>query len=98
LQLGKRWTFEEHWTSEHGTKGSTVQDAEVLSFRAETVAAGTFIAYTIQYKGKITNSRGYSANTEDIQVYAPDLKTFIKLTQIQDDYSYTEELIENSKE
>ena len=97
LQVGKKWTLEEHWQSEDGTKGSTIQDAEVLSFKAETVEAGTFMAYTIQYKGKITNTRGYSANTEDIYVYAPELKNFIKLTQIQDDYLYIEELIEYSK-
>ncbi|WP_213609800.1 hypothetical protein [Pseudoalteromonas sp.] len=97
LQVGKKWTLEEHWESEDGTKGSTIQDAQVLSFKAETVEAGTFMAYTIQYKGKITNTRGYSANTEDIHVYAPELKMFIKLTQLQDDYLYVEELIEYSK-
>ncbi len=97
LRVGKKWTFEDHWESEDGTKGSTIQEAEVLSFKTETVNAGTFMAYTIQYKGKITNTRGYSANTEDIHVYAPELKTFIKLTQIQDDYLYVEELIEYSK-
>jgi len=97
LQVGKKWTLEEHWESEDGTKGSTIQDAEVLSFKAETVEAGTFMAYTIQYKGKITNTRGYSANTEDIHIYAPELKMFIKLTQIQDDYLYVEELIEYSR-
>ena len=97
LQVGKTWTLEEHWESQDGTKGVTIQDAEVLSFKAETVEAGTFMAYTIQYKGKITNTRGYRANTEDIYVYAPELKTFIKLTQIQDDYLYIEELIEYSK-
>lgn len=94
LQVGKTWTFEQHWTSEDGTKGATIQDAEVLSYQQETVAAGTFMAYTIKYKGKITNSRGYSAATEDVHLYAPALKTFIKLTQTQDDYLYTEELVE----
>jgi len=97
LQVGKKWTFADHWESEDGTKGSTIQDAEVLSFKPETVDAGTFMAYTIRYQGKITNTRGYSANTEDIHVYAPELKTFIKLTQIQDDYLYIEELVEYSK-
>ncbi|MBU2345148.1 MAG: hypothetical protein KJ888_13185, partial [Gammaproteobacteria bacterium] len=57
LQVGKKWRFEENWTSEDGTKGATIQDAQVLSFKEETVEAGTFMAYTIQYKGKITNSR-----------------------------------------
>ena len=97
LQVGKKWTLEEHWESEDGTKGATIQDAEVLSFKAETVEAGTFMAYTIQYRGQIKNSRGYRANTEDIHIYAPELKTFIKLTQIQDDYVYVEELIEYAK-
>ena len=97
LQLGKKWTFEEHWTSDDGTTGATIQDAEVLSFKEETVQAGTFMAYTIRYKGKITNSRGYHADVEDIHLYAPELKTFIKLTQSQTDYLYIEELIEYSK-
>lgn len=97
LQVGKKWTYEERWTSEDGTKGSTIQDAEIVSFKPEKVEAGTFMAYTIQYKGKISNSRGYSAVTEDIHVYAPELKTFIKLTQKQDDYLYTEELVKYSK-
>jgi len=68
-----------------------------VSFKSEKVEAGTFMAYTIQYKGKISNSRGYSAATEDVHVYAPELKTFIKLTQKQDDYLYTEELVKYSK-
>ena len=97
LHVGKKWTFEERWTSDDGTKGATIQDAEVLSFKEETVEAGTFMAYTIKYKGKITNSRGYSADTEDIHLYAPKVKTFIKLTQLQKDYLYVEELIEYSE-
>lgn len=96
LQVGKKWTFEQNWTSEDGTKGSTIQDAEVISFKEETVEAGTFMAYTIKYKGKISDSKGYSKETEDIQLYAPKLKTFIRLTQIQNDYLYVEELIEYS--
>ena len=98
LQVGKKWTFEEHWTSDDGTKGATIQDAEVLSFKEETVPAGTFMAYTIRYKGKITDSRGYSADTEDVHLYAPQVKTFIKLTQTQSGYLYVEELIEYSKQ
>lgn len=97
LELGKKWKFEESWSSEDGTKGLTSQDAEILSFKEETVEAGTFMAYTIRYKGKITNSRGYSADAEDIHWYAPKLKTFIKLTQSQSDYLYVEELVEYSK-
>ena len=73
------------------------QDVEVLSYQEETVEAGTFLAYKIQYKGKITNSRGYSANADEVWLYAPEVKNFIKLTQIQDDFRYEEELIEYSK-
>lgn len=94
LEVGKTWKYEESWTSEDGTKGTTTQTAEVLSFKEETVDAGTFMAYIIRYKGKIFNSRGYSADTEDVHWYAPELKTFIKLTQSQGDYFYTEELVE----
>ena len=97
LKVGKKWKFEESWTSQDGTKGKSSQYAEVLSFKEEKVAAGKFMAYTIQYKGKITNSRGYSADTEEIFWYAPSLKTFIKLAQSQDDYEYIEELIEYYK-
>ena len=97
LHVGKKWTFEERWTSDDGTKGATIQNAEVLSFKEETVEAGTFMAYTIKYKGKITNCRGYSADTEDVHLYAPKVKTFIKLTQLQKDYLYVEELIEYSE-
>ena len=98
LQVGKKWTFEQNWKSEDGTEGSTIQDAEVLSYKEETVQAGTFMAYTIKYKGKITNSKGYSADTEDIHLYAPRLKTFIKLTQSQNDYLYIEELVSYTAE
>lgn len=94
LKVGKKWKFEERWTSEDGTSGMTSQHAEVLSFQEETVEAGTFMAYTIRFDGRITNSRGYSADTQDVHLYAPELKTFIKLTQSQKDYEYVEELIE----
>lgn len=97
LEVGKKWKFEQHWTSEDGTQGMTSQNAEVVSFKEETVAAGTFMAYTIRYDGEISDSKGYKAATRDIHVYAPKLKTFIKLTQRQDNYEYIEELIEYSK-
>jgi hypothetical protein len=97
LKVGKKWKFENNWTSQDGTTGSQSQDVEVLSFKEETVEAGTFMAYTIKYKGKITNSRGYSADVEEVLLYAPKLKNFIKLTQTQDDFLYEEELIKYSK-
>ena len=96
LKVGKKWKYENNWTSQDGTTGSQSRDVEILSFKEETVEAGTFMAYTIQYKGEITTSRGYSADVEDVWLYAPELKNFIKLTQTQDDFLYEEELIKYS--
>ena len=97
LEIGKKWRYENNWTSQDGTTGNQSQDAEVLSYQEETVEAGTFMAYTIKYTGKTTNSRGYSANETEIWLYAPAVKNFIKLTQNQGDFLYVEELIEYSK-
>ena len=97
LEVGKKWKYENSWTSQDGTTGNQSQDAEVLSYQEETVAAGTFMAYTIKYTGKTTNSRGYNANEEEVWLYSPEVKNFIKLTQTQGDFNYVEELIEYSK-
>lgn len=97
LEVGKKWRYENNWTSQDGTTGNQTQDAEVLSYQEETVEAGTFMAYTIKYTGRTTNSRGYNAEEEEIWLYAPEVKYFIKLTQIQGDFNYVEELIEYSK-
>ena len=97
LKVGKKWKYENNWTSQDGTTGSQSQNAEILSYREETVEAGTFMAYTIEYKGKTTNSRGYSADEKEVWLYAPTVKNFIKLTQNQGDFLYVEELIEYSK-
>jgi hypothetical protein len=97
LQPGKKWKYENSWTSQDGTTGNQSQNAEVLSFKEETVEAGTFMAYTIKYTGKTTNSRGYNADETEIWLYAPAVKNFIKLIQDQGDFHYVEELIEYSK-
>jgi len=97
LEVGKKWKYENSWTSQDGTRGTQSQNAEVLSYQEETVEAGTFMAYTIKYTGKTTNSRGYNADEEEIWLYAPAVKTFIKLTQSQGDFNYVEELIEYSR-
>ena len=97
LEVGKKWKYENNWTSQDGTTGSQSQNAEILSYREETVEAGTFMAYTIEYRGKTTNSRGYSADEKEVWLYAPAVKNFIKLTQNQGDFLYVEELIEYSK-
>lgn len=97
LEVGKTWKYENNWTSQDGTTGTQSYQAEVLSYQEETVEAGTFMAYTIKYTGNTTNSRGYNADEEEIWLYAPAVKTFIKLTQSQGDFNYVEELIEYSK-
>lgn len=96
LEVGKKWRYERNWESQDGTTGKQSQDAEVLSYKEETVGAGTFMTYTIQYKGRTTNSRGYDARTDEVWLYAPKVKNFIKMTQSQDDFLYTEELIKYS--
>lgn len=93
LKVGNKWKYEKNWTSQDGTKGKQSQDAEILSFKEETVGAGTFMAYTIEYKGTVSNSRGYNAKTDEVWLYAPKIKNFIKMTQTQDDFLYNEELI-----
>lgn len=97
LEVGKTWKYENNWTSQDGTTGTQSHQAEVLSYQEETVEAGTFMAYTIKYTGRTTNSRGYDAEEEEVWLYAPAVKTFIKLTQSQGDFLYVEELIEYSK-
>ena len=97
LEVGKKWKYENSWTSQDGTTGNQSQNAEVLSYKEETVEAGTFMAYTIKYTGKTTNSRGYNASETEVWLYAPAVKNFIKLTQNQGDFNYVEELIEYSK-
>lgn len=57
LEVGKKWKYQNSWTSQDGTTGDQSQNAEVLSYREETVEAGTFMAYTIEYTGNSTNSR-----------------------------------------
>ena len=93
LEVGKTWRYEKNWTSQDGTTGTQSQDAKVLSYKEVTVDAGTFMAYTIEYKGTVSNSRGYNAQTDEVWLYAPELKNFIKMTQTQDGFLYNEELI-----
>lgn len=97
MRVGKKWKYENNWTSEDGTTGSQNQQAEIVSYQEEEVEAGTFMAYTIKYTGRTTNSRGYDAEEEEVWLYAPSVKNFIKLTQSQGDFSYVEELIEYSR-
>jgi len=96
LEVGKKWKYEKNWTSQDGTTGKQSQEAEILSFKEEKVGAGTFMAYTIEYKGTVSNSRGYSARTDEVWLFAPETKNFIKMTQTQDDFVYNEELIKYS--
>ena len=83
LEVGKKWKYENNWTSQDGTTGNQSQDAEVLSYQEETVEAGTFMAYTIKYTGEISNSRGYSAEEEEVWLYAPEVKTSLNLPKLK---------------
>lgn len=96
LEVGKKWKYERDFTSAVGVKGLWSQDVEVLSYKEVTVEAGVFMAYTIQYTGAITNSKGLNVKTDDVWVYAPKIKNFIKMTQVQEGFSYSEELIKYS--
>lgn len=93
LKVGETWKYEKNWTSQDGTTGTQSQDAKVVSYKQETVDAGTFMAYTVEYKGTVSNSRGYNAQTDEVWLYAPEIKNFIKMTQTQDGFLYNEELI-----
>ena len=92
LQVGKKWKYESEWENNEGTTGKTSQDVEVVSFEELNVMAGTFKAYKIEYKGIVTNSRGFKGEMTDIWWYAPELKTYIKHVN-KDGYGlYTNEL------
>ncbi|MBA4747068.1 MAG: hypothetical protein H2058_17665 [Muricauda sp.] len=97
LQVGKKWKYEAEWENNEGTKGKTSQNVEVVSFEEMHVEAGKFMAYKIEYKGIVTNSRGFKGEMTDIWWYSPELKTYIK--HINDDgYGlYTNELTSYSK-
>lgn len=92
LHVGKKWKYESHWENNEGTKGKTSQDVEIVAYEELNVAAGTFRAYRMEYKGIVSNSRGFKGEMTDIWWYCPDLKTYIK--HINDDgYGlYTNEL------
>lgn len=97
LYVGKKWKYESEWENNEGTKGKTSQDVEVVSFEELRVVAGKFVAYKIEYKGMVTNSRGYKGEMTDTWWYSPDLKTYIKHVN-NDGYGvYTNELTFYSK-
>lgn len=97
IYVGKKWKYESEWENNEGTKGKTSQDVEVVVFEELTVVAGKFMAYKIEYKGIVTNSRGFKGEMSDTWWYSPDLKTYIKHVN-NDGYGvYTNELISYSK-
>ena len=97
LQVGKKWKYESEWENNEGTTGKTSQDAEIVSFEELNVEAGKFKAYKIEYKGIVTNSRGFKGEMTDIWWYSPALKTYIKHVN-KDGYGvYVNELTSYSK-
>ncbi|MCB0474789.1 MAG: hypothetical protein KDC69_03890 [Flavobacteriaceae bacterium] len=92
LAVGKKWKYVSEWENNEGTKGKTSQDVEVVSFEELQVAAGKFMAYRIEYKGLVTNSRGFKGEMSDTWWYAPELKTYIKHVNKDGFGIYTNEL------
>ena len=97
LQVGKKWKYESEWENNEGTKGKTSQDVEIVAFEELSVAAGKFKAYKIEYKGIVTNSRGFKGEMTDIWWYSPDLKTYIKHLNNDGHGIYVNELTSYSK-
>ncbi len=97
LQVGKKWKYVSEWENNEGTKGKTSQDVQIVAFEELSVAAGKYKAYKIEYKGIVTNSRGFKGEMTDIWWYSPDLKTYIKHLN-NDGYGiYVNELTSYSK-
>lgn len=96
FKVGKKWRYEVKWSNDEGTTGKTSQDAEIVSYDEVTVTAGKFMAYKIEYKGRISNSRGFDGKLVDIWWYAPAIKTYIKHTQDDGEGIYVNELIKYS--
>lgn len=78
LKVGKKWKYEHTWVNNEGTKGTISQDVEVVSFKETVVDAGKFMAYKIEYRGRIVNSRGFNGEMNDDWWYCPTLKKYIK--------------------
>ena len=94
LKVGKKWKFEDKWENNEGTTGTTSQEVEVVSFGEITVAAGKFMAFKIEYRGTVVNSRGFNGKMNDDWWYAPALKTYVKHVN-DDNYGlYVNELID----
>lgn len=92
LKVGKKWKYESEWANNEGTPMKTSLNAEVVSFGEETVLAGKYLAYKIEYRGTITNSIGGTAEVKEDYWYAPALKTNIKKVQNDGYGSYVLEL------
>ena len=97
IKTGKKWDYENKFTSADGTLVVTSQSVEVLSFEEVTVAAGKFMAYKIAYKGTFSNNRGVGVMNETYW-YAPSVKADVKyISEDGKDYFYKRELIKYSK-
>lgn len=96
LEVGKKWKYEVKWENNEGTTGKTSQNAEIVSFEMATVTGGKFMVYKIEYKGRITNSRGFDGKLEDVFWYAPEIKSYVKHTQDDGEGLYVNELIKYS--
>ena len=93
LKVGKKWKYKHTWVNSEGTKGTISQDVEVVSFKETVVDAGKFMAYKIEYRGRIVNSRGFNGEMNDDWWYCPELKKYIKHINDDGHGRYLNELI-----
>jgi len=101
LKVGKKWKYDVKWADDN-MSGHKKQDAEVISFEEVIVDAGKFMAYKIEYKGKMTNSWGYDGALNDTYWYAPAINKNIKVITssynfIGEGSTFTKELIKYSR-
>lgn len=97
LIVDKKWKYEHTWVNNERTKGTISQDVEVVSFKEAVVEAGRFMAYKIEYRGRIVNSRGFNGEMNDDWWYCPDLKKDIKHGNEDEHGRYVNELIDYYK-
>ena len=94
LKIGNKWDYKDKFTSAVGVDVVTSQSVEVISFEEVTVAAGTFMAFKIAYRGTYSNSTEATGIYNETYWYAPAIKADVKyVSEDGKDYYYKRELI-----
>ncbi len=97
LYTGKTWRLVNEYENYEGTTFKQDYKAEVVAYELFESAAGSFMAYKIEYRGNLKNSRGYNAEVLDIWWYSPVLKTYVKHLYDDGQSIYVNELVAYSK-